>query len=655
MISLPGFAVEEPLGRGRTGEVYQGRRDADGAMVAIRKVAGHLAGRDGVVQSLRELVASCASLRKSGSIPSTDVIEHEGDVFVIEPLVRGVPLSLRLADGKLSEVKVKELAHALMDSVTDLHRQRIVHGDIRPSNIIMTDEGVRLVGAGIALRTNRRSGQGGFLTRDPYDAPELDERRSSHLTDVFAIGAVLMYAVTGEEGPYHFISETDGLRDVLFDAMAPEPRERPGNVELFRKSFESGLRVRGRLRPREQVGPLITSWGPSPEVPDEPSREPEFAFPDEDDLATRGTMPAVGLSSFPADSPRLAAMESALEEERRKKAEIDARNSRGKMFSAAARPNVPMAERGAATRDASEKWHVVDLVGDEEFSRPGVKIDIDAGMVSARKPGTKPPGERISEVLDWVQSHSRLVGAAAGTCLLIPLLVLLWPNNPGEMVSVTPSGAVTVGDPDGQRDERPGAGVMVEPFFLDRSEVRVSEYRACTQAQVCSAPSVPMPDDGALPVTGVSWIQAQAYCRSIGKRLPSENEWEAAARRRGSYPWGDEPPSCSRAHYGRLERGPCAEEGVIAGPVAAPSPVSLEETEDLVHLAGNVWEFVDADYAPHRGAGTGGPAVPGQSALRVIKGGAFGSGAIQLRPGARVGVRTDYWAEDVGFRCAKDH
>jgi len=73
----------------------------------------------------------------------------------------------------------------------------------------------------------------------------------------------------------------------------------------------------------------------------------------------------------------------------------------------------------------------------------------------------------------------------------------------------------------------------------------------------------------------------------------------------------------------------------------------------FAHLAGNVWELVDADHLPERGPGTGEATVAGQSALRVIKGGAWSAGPEHLRPAARIGVRTDYAAEDVGFRCAR--
>jgi formylglycine-generating enzyme required for sulfatase activity len=651
MISLPGFSVEEPLGRGRTGTVYQARRDADGALFALRHLPGALASKPGVLDALRELAASSASLRRPVAIPVVEVLEQDGDIFVVEPLVRGTPLSAELADGALHEAVVESLANDLMDAVADLHRQRIVHGDIRPSNIFMTEHGPRLLGAGVALRTHRRTGQSGFLSRDPYDAPELDEGKPSHLTDVYALGAVLMYALIGEEGPYHFLSETDGLRDVLLDAMAPNPADRPANVEALRDAFARGLRNRGRLRKREQTGPVITSWG-APTRPSPPlDAAPQFAFPEEDDLATRGSMPAAPGSAFPSDSPRLKAMEEELARER---AAAKARADQGRSFAAAARPEAPSHGTRAPAADEGAKWHVVDLTDDDpEQARPLVDIEIEGSMVSARKPGTKAPGERAAELMDWVRSHRAVSGGAGVAGVVLLLLVMLWPDHPPEMMRIEGGPSVPVGDPEGQRDERPGTTAAVTSFLIDRSEVRVADYRTCMQTQGCSAPARPLPDDGDLPVTTVSWIQAQAYCRSLGKRLPTENEWEATARRGGRFPWGDEPPSCTRAHYGRLEGGPCAEEGVPAAVVALPTAEQLAEDDGLVHVLGNVWEFVDTDYEPARGPGSGGPSVPGRSALRVIKGGAFGSAPSELRPGGRIGVRSDYWAEDVGFRCAR--
>jgi len=650
MISLPGYDSEAPLGRGRTGEVFQARRHLDGGLFAVRRLAPQLASRTGVADSLRDLVGASASLRCPVAVPVVDVIAHEGEVYVIEPFVRGEPLSVVLGKGALDDKALTELAHELMDALADFHRQKVVHGDLRPANVLMTDHGPRLVGAGVALRTQRRTGQGGFLTRDPYDAPELDEGRSSHLTDIFALGSLLMYACTGEEGPHHFVAQTDGLRDVFFDAMDADPGKRPKNIEQLRSAFERGLTMRGRLRKREQTGPVITSWGSSTTLP-KPEVKPQFAFPEEDDRATRDGMPAAS-SGFPMDSPRLKARELEAESEAARAVQAQ---TEGKMFAAAARPDAPMVPRSGADSDTEaekSKWHVVDLTEDGQ-DRPLVDIDIEDKMVSARKPGTKPPGERVAELVDLAQSHRKWVLGVSGGLLALILLIALWPHRPDEMVLIKPDGAVPVGDPEGQRDEKPGATATVAPFLVDRTEVRVADYRACIDQRVCSPPAVPLAADESLPATGVNWIQAQVYCRSVDKRLPSENEWEAAARQLGRYPWGDEPPSCGRAIYGRLQGGPCAEEDVTAGVVPSVAPDDAPD-DALLHLAGNVWELVDTDYEPRRGPGSGVVSVPGQSVLRVIKGGAFGSTPDLLRPGARIGVRSDYWAPDVGFRCAMD-
>ena len=158
--------------------------------------------------------------------------------------------------------------------------------------------------------------------------------------------------------------------------------------------------------------------------------------------------------------------------------------------------------------------------------------------------------------------------------------------------------------------------------------------------------------DPAEPVVGVTWLQASAYCARQGFRLPSENEWEAASRHFGGrYSWGEEEPHCGLAWYGGWDRGPCG-----SGEESRPRALREAdlESERPVHLAGNVWEFTNSDYEPQRAQGTGELAAAGSSVLKVIKGGAFSTGAAELRSAARLGVELDHWAADVGFRCAGD-
>jgi sulfatase modifying factor 1 len=123
-------------------------------------------------------------------------------------------------------------------------------------------------------------------------------------------------------------------------------------------------------------------------------------------------------------------------------------------------------------------------------------------------------------------------------------------------------------------NEAPLRPVHLAPFWLDRVEVTAGAFRAWCESeaadiQVCSrvrengAPCVDAATMPNHPMNCIAWPEANAYCRGVGKRLPSEEEWELAARgpERRTYPWGETPPSerdvCT-SHLGRLFFGPCA-------------------------------------------------------------------------------------------------
>jgi formylglycine-generating enzyme required for sulfatase activity len=192
--------------------------------------------------------------------------------------------------------------------------------------------------------------------------------------------------------------------------------------------------------------------------------------------------------------------------------------------------------------------------------------------------------------------------------------------------------------------------VTISTFHIDKTEVTEDDYRRCVGAGVCLPPScnfdpVTRPDH---PVVCVRWIDAFTYCERLGKRLPSEAEWEKAARWVDGrpYPWGTIEPTCLQANY----IGCAGETEAVGMHPQGESPYGV------LDMAGNVWEWVGdwydaAYYATSPPVDPTGPDAPTGS--RVVRGGAFASGAAEIRVPNRDTRPPEDAAPNRGFRCAQ--
>ncbi len=249
---------------------------------------------------------------------------------------------------------------------------------------------------------------------------------------------------------------------------------------------------------------------------------------------------------------------------------------------------------------------------------------------------------------------------------------------------LVPAGPFTMGaDSGGQPDEHPAHQVTVAAYWLDRTEVSNRAYDLCVGAGVCrphdakSATLNRFGGDGPFrrpdqPISAISWDDARAYCRFVGKRLPSEAEWEKAARGTDGrkYPWGDTAPSRELAVFATDATSEVGTHAKGAGPYGH------------LDLAGNVWEWVEDIYDPYayrregasRGvAGTCEQVLAAQDELRahrmqgftgtnpipsecerVLRGGAFNYDGPGLRASNRVHHPARFRLVMSGFRCAKD-
>jgi sulfatase modifying factor 1 len=215
----------------------------------------------------------------------------------------------------------------------------------------------------------------------------------------------------------------------------------------------------------------------------------------------------------------------------------------------------------------------------------------------------------------------------------------------------------------------PARTVSLSAFFLDSFEVSHASYQACVHSGACPRRQPNYADfrRPEVPMTGVTWYEAETYCRAQGKRLPTEAEFERAARRGDAlHPWGEEPADCARAVIhgpegracGNLMRGSAPEKG---RPLPSGSRPAFAGVHDII---GNVEEWVSDWYVPLSECGEAceghdpsGPCA-GQSecpvsTTKVVKGGSWYWGpACATATNRRPHTPTNNPYHHFGFRCA---
>lgn len=300
---------------------------------------------------------------------------------------------------------------------------------------------------------------------------------------------------------------------------------------------------------------------------------------------------------------------------------------------------------------------------------------------------------------------SAAVGARAETAAAPGAAPASNPEPPrGAAMADIPGGTYTLGSADGRPDERPAHTVTLAPFRIDRYEVTNAQFVAFLQAVVgdpardirfagdaepgnaggrvirgrdaellmenTTAPSprtlVALNDDesrigirgGRLhvapgfeqhPVNEVTWRGARDFCAWRGARLPTEAEWEAAARGRAgrTYPWGEDAPTADRAVFGRRSN----ETQAVGGRPAGATPEGVHD------LAGNVAEWTSTLHRPYPYRADDGREEPDAAGERVTRGGdhVFDSEPARLRAAFRAGFSRAPMVghRHIGFRCAR--
>jgi formylglycine-generating enzyme required for sulfatase activity len=653
------YAVESVVGAGGFATVYKARHLVWQRPVAIKvfnllsevksgrqhELVESFLREGAILAELSERSPAICQARDAGTVttPSGVTLPY----LVLEWLEGST-----LADLLLVEMDLGRPARSMHDAVTLLepiahalalaHQSGIVHRDIKPANIFVLGDAadgrsaIKLLDFGVAkVRSDAEamaSTAGSFAAFTPsYAAPEQFSRSfgaTGPWTDVYAMALVLVELVTRSEA-----QGGEDIASVAAVACRAERRPTPRSLGAAVSDEVEAVFVRAlAVDPKARNQDMGAFWS--------------------------GLHEALHLTPF--DAPSTSKPRGLGTGGRTAEADVTLDVPTGTPSSVGTPP---------ARRPARPRWLVAALAS------AGLSTLVAMGVMTARAhPPDKNPRPPASAARAGVGS-----GAASAPA------VLRGPACPDDMVPV-PGGSFFMGDDDGTKYERPSHQVHLAPYCMDRFEVTVSAYKACSDAGECKRAGVtnawagidakqhatfdPLcnardPEGHANhPINCVDWAMASRFCESRGKRLPSEAEWEFAARgpdgRR--YPWGDEPPNASLLNacgteceawgkkHGEAERAMYASSDGFAttAPVGSfPKGASRYGVEDVV---GNVWEWVGDWFAPYEA----GPSPPAEGTERVIRGGAWnGSEPAWVRPTFRFKASPEDRSYGTGFRCAR--
>jgi formylglycine-generating enzyme required for sulfatase activity len=629
----------ERIGKGGFAVVWRALDRDTGSEAAVKVLHAELAGDPVRLERFRRGARRMAELGGEGIVP---VIaprgEDEGFHYLVMELIDGGDLRRAVLNKRVAREAVIPLLLRVCAALDRAHAAGIVHRDIKPANILLDARGepwltdFDLVGADADSTGGTRTEAA--LGTMIYAAPELllDAPTAGHRVDIYGLGMTAIFCMRGKElrelpmqGVPRILEEipaSEAVRAVLRRAVATEPEERFGSAAAFGEALQEAAALDAESpREREKESPREKVGAREDANASASERESERAR-------------ASGLSA--AEALQASGLRSTK------------------------RPRAPFSNA-----------QVIGLLG--LFLSVGMAAAI--GILSSPPPAAPTPARGAGFSLKAVSSFIPLPPSAQAD----PEAAECPPS-----MALIQSATFTMGSLDsaGPADEQPPHAVTLSAYCIDKAEVTVKQFEACTAAAKegppCEAPDEQgagpscnwkQPGRAAHPMNCVTWAQASAYCAWTGGRLPTEAEWEyaAAGPKRNVYPWGSAAPSaavtnacgteCSRytAAYPR---------SVYYLPdkwrETAPSEALKEGASSfgVLAMAGNVREWVFDWYAPYGSAGLvnpKGPEIPPMDTLRVVRGGAFNdTDPSELRTTRRVGYNPLVQKAHLGFRCVRD-
>jgi formylglycine-generating enzyme required for sulfatase activity len=674
------YVVEALVGEGGFATVYRAMHTIWKRPVALKvfKALGDFSQKDRqklldeFVQEgslLADLSARSAAIVQARDIGMMTTPSGEQIPYMVLEWLEGATLEAVMVDEKargLPHRTMTDIVHLLDPAAEALalaHRKGIAHRDVKPGNIFVLGDprgefSVKLLDFGIAKVVSDAQKMAGSFTKTSgqvtsftpaYGAPEQFSRTQGATgpwTDVFALALIAAELASGKEP-----LDGDDFLQLAVSSGNPDRRPTPrafgvpvsDEVEaVFAKAtqvkpaarWQSAGEFWSALRQSLRLDPLRNMTDPRPVA------------------SVRMTDPltsAATVAAAPSD-PHVAAIASVTH------------------------PTQRMATTTTGHAPGSGKMGLFVGLGVVAVAAIGAGVFFLGRKSTDPTAGKSGPGPSASALA--VASASAAAPVAPVGC-------------PDKMIQI-PGGSFFMGSDDGLALEKPAHQVRLKPFCMDEFEVRTDAYKACSDNGGCKRAGTTNEWEGIAdkerkafdplcnardpetkgnhPINCVDWDMADKFCKEGGKRLPTEAEWEFAARGPDGrkYPWGDDAPgpgwlnACGKECVAWGLKNGVEEKSMYdvddgfanTAPVGSfPKGASRYGVKDVV---GNVWEWVADYYGPYASEEQKEPRGPAEGTERVIRGGAWnGSFASWVRPTFRYKDAPAKRSYGIGFRCAK--
>ncbi len=625
------YQILELLGEGGMATVYKAydtRLEREVAIKVIRRDAFPPDDMDMMLKRFEREAKSLGRLSHPNIVGVIDYGEHEGSPYLVMVYLSGGTLKDRLGKPMPWQEAIRLLL-PIAYALDYVHDHNIINRDVKPSNILMTEKGqpmltdfglVKIFGDQDKNTTLTSSGTG--LGTPDYMAPEQWTGEPTALSDLYSLGVVLYEMITGYRPytadtpagvllkqateslplPKKYIPDLPkDVESVLLKVLAKEPSDRYPNMHAFIDELQNLLAGRE----------VAASTYKTKQLREQMTGKVERSKPD---ASSSNLQPAPRKKTFPI-----------------------------LIILAAISVFVIIFAFGGF-------WFMSSKSG--LFSVPATPT-----QNVLPSPTVIPPTRAIEPtVAPTTEPTIAPTEPSLPTETPVPVEITDSRNVPMRLI---PAGEFTMGsDNTGDVGSQPAHTVNLEAFYIDKFEVTNEMYDACVYAVECRKPqklgSVKQvtyfanPVFANYPVLYVDWKMANAYCAWRGARLPTEAEWEKAARSTDEriYPWGNEELDCSFANAA----------GCVGDTTKVDQYEKGQSPYGLFDMAGNVWEWTSSLFKPYPYNAEDGREDPDSLKERIARGGSwhpsFGGNNGNVRSDTRFALDPGYFGAYVGFRCA---